>query len=119
MKKVSTVDEYLDELAPEVRVGLDHLRAVIKKAAPTSTEKISYNMPGFFDNGVICWMAAFKNHYALFFRPAVYDGFRDELSKYEMTKSSLHIPYGKKFPAALLTKMVKRVVAENAAKKKK
>lgn len=114
-----TVDEYLDGLDPDVRVGLDHLRAVIRKAAPDATEKISYNMPGFFDNGVICWMAPFKNHYALFFRPAVYDGFREELSTYEMTKSSIHIPYGKKFPAALLTKMVKQVVRTNRMNKKK
>lgn len=113
-----TVDEYLDDLEPEVRVGLDHLRAVIKKAAPNATEKISYNMPGFFDNGVICWIAPFKNHYAVFFRPAVNDAFQDELSKFERTKSSIHIPYGKKFPSTLLTKMVKHVVRENRQKRK-
>ncbi len=119
MQKPASVDEYLDVLEPNVRECLEHLRVTIKKAAPDATEKISYNMPGFQDHGVICWYAAFKNHYSLFFRPKVHEEFADALSAFERTKSAIHIPYDRKFPAPLLTKMVKHVVLTNRMNKKK
>lgn len=116
MKKYRTVEEVIADADPELRPTLEALRAAIRKAIPDVEERISYNMPGYRLHGVVMWWSVFKNHYSLFFRPAVKDHFAEELSAYSQTKSAIHIPKNKRFPVGLLTRMVRYVARQNQQK---
>ena len=61
-----TIDAYLATFPPKIRAILKKIRATVKKAAPQATEKISYRMPAFFQDGILIYFAAFKNHIGIF-----------------------------------------------------
>ena len=113
LPKYATVDDYLMALPVESRDKLIKMREAIRKAAPMAEESISYGMPAFKQNGVICWYAAAKNHYALYIVPALKNVFKDKLTDYSQTKSAIHFSYAKPVPVKLITDIVKYKVKEN------
>src|SRR5713101_4779863 len=57
MKKVASVDEYLESVPKEMRTALNKLRRTIKAAAPDAEEVISYRharVPAERNPGVLC-----------------------------------------------------------------
>lgn len=48
---MSAVDDYLDGLALDQRMALEHVRAVIAAAAPDAEEGTSYGGPAFIHHG--------------------------------------------------------------------
>jgi uncharacterized protein YdeI (YjbR/CyaY-like superfamily) len=61
------VDAYIDRAAPFAKPVLQHIRALVHKACPGAQENIKWGMPFFEYKGIICNMAAFKNHCSLGF----------------------------------------------------
>ena len=55
-------DTYISNAAPFAQPILKHLRELIHKACPEVAETIKWGFPHFEFKGVICSMAAFKNH---------------------------------------------------------
>ncbi|MGZ6019991.1 MAG: DUF1801 domain-containing protein, partial [Phenylobacterium sp.] len=49
----ASVDGYIERCKPEVQAVLRDIRAVIRRAAPEATERLSYNMPTFFMGRVL------------------------------------------------------------------
>jgi uncharacterized protein YdhG (YjbR/CyaY superfamily) len=115
--KPQTIDEYLAPLRREKRVALEKLRRVIKSAAPTAEECISYGIPGFRLNGkLLVSFGAAANHCA--FYPGSYPlkAHQDELKNYDTSKGTVRFPAESPLPAALVRKLVKSRVAEHATK---
>ncbi len=112
----TTIDEYISQYPPDVQRILTKLRAVIRKAAPQATEKISYRMPGFHLNGQLVWFAVQKGYIGFYPTGSGVSAFQKELAAYEQTKGSIHFPLDKPMPYALITKIVKFRVAENLKK---
>ncbi|GEO02550.1 hypothetical protein AAE02nite_02140 [Adhaeribacter aerolatus] len=56
------VTAYLQHAAPFAQPILTHLRQVVHAACPEVTETIKWGFPNFQYNGIVCSMAAFKNH---------------------------------------------------------
>lgn len=48
-----TTDEYIERLTGVAREKIEELRKIIKSVVPEATEKISYSMPAFDQNGII------------------------------------------------------------------
>ena len=96
------------------------LRKLIGSAIPDATEVISYQMPGYKLNGMVCWYAAFKEHISLFIPPTYQIPFLKELKAFDCSKSGIRIPYGDPIPELLFTNMVKHAAKStlNKAKKK-
>ncbi len=116
-RKPETIDDYLASIPQPARDTLTKLRKIIKAAAPDATEKISWQMPTFNQQGGLVGFAAFKNHCSLFVMSGSFlDRYREELNSYEMTKSAIHFPSDKPLPAALVRKIVRARIAENAKK---
>jgi len=112
-----TVDEYLAGIPEPARGTLNQVRAVIRSAAPPeAVETISYGMPAFKYKGVLVWFAAFSNHCSLFPTASVINAFKKELKSFVTSKGTVHFPPDKPLPAALIKKMVKMRVAQNASK---
>jgi uncharacterized protein YdhG (YjbR/CyaY superfamily) len=111
-------DEYLAAVPEPARSILNKMRAAIRSAMPPeATETISYGMPAFKHKGVRVWFAAFSNHCSLFPGASVIEAFKDELKYFHTSKGTIRFPLDKLLPAALVKKLVKACIAENAHNK--
>jgi len=118
MNASASVDDYLAAIPEERRAVMEALRQTIKAAAPDATELISYGMPAFKSHGqFLVSYDAYKNHYSLFpASEAVVEACGNELKPYLTGKGTISFRADNPLPAALVTKIVKVRVAENAAR---
>jgi uncharacterized protein YdhG (YjbR/CyaY superfamily) len=118
MATPTTVDEYLVALPRDQRVALQELRETIAAAAPGATETISYQMPAFkLDGRFLVSFAAFKDHCSFF--PAstnVIKALGEQLKPYLSGKGTMRFTVDAPIPSALVRKVVRARIAENAAK---
>ena len=116
-----SVEDYLAALPEASRAALEKLRKTIKAAAPDATETISYQMPTFTDHGrSLVSYAAFKDHCSLFpASQAVKDALGDELKPYVTGKATIRFHPDKPLPDALVKRIVKARIEENAARRRR
>ncbi|MEO7209721.1 MAG: YdeI/OmpD-associated family protein [Chitinophagaceae bacterium] len=69
-KKNILVDEYIHKSADFAKPILEHFRSLVHTVCPQITETIKWGFPNFEYKGIVCSMAAFKNHCAISFRKA-------------------------------------------------
>jgi uncharacterized protein YdeI (YjbR/CyaY-like superfamily) len=67
VKKNPSFDAYIKGAAPFAQPILKHLRELVHKACPEVEETIKWGFPHFDYKGIMCSMAAFKNHCAFGF----------------------------------------------------
>ena len=120
MEKPTSVDDYLAGLPDDERAVLEKLRATIRAAAPTATEKISYGMPTFHLNGNLVYYAAFKDHCSFFpGSTKVMADHAEDLAPFEVSKGTIRFSVDRPLPSALVKKMVKERIAENESKRRR
>lgn len=56
------IDAYIAHAAPFAQPILTHLRTVVHAACPEVEETLKWGMPTFMHHGILCGMAAFKQH---------------------------------------------------------
>jgi uncharacterized protein YdeI (YjbR/CyaY-like superfamily) len=56
------IDEYIKKSAPFAQPILKHLRMLVHKACPQIEETMKWSFPHFDYKGILCSMAAFKQH---------------------------------------------------------
>lgn len=115
-----TPDEYLASLSPEARTVLETVRSTIRQAVPEAEEVISYQIPAFKHHGFVWYYSAYKNHFSLSCPPpfTVFEVFKDELSRYKMSKSTIQFPFSEPVPVDLIGKMAAFRAAQNAERTK-
>lgn len=107
------VDEYIAKYSEDVRQRLRDIRRAIQRAAPGSTETVSYfQMPGYFYqgydyNGMFAWFSFKKPYVRLHVRPPVLEENKQNLGGYRSTKAIISFPVDKTIPSALVKKLVK------------
>src|SRR5439155_24664333 len=113
------IEDYLAALPDEQRAALEKLRTTIRVAAPQATEKISYAMPAFQQDGrFLVSYAAFKDHCSLYpASTAVMEALGDELMPYFSGKGTLRFRVDDPIPTPLVQKIVRVRLQENAARK--
>ncbi len=119
MQAPTSVDEYLAALAPTQRSALERLRRTIRAAAPETTEALYYRMPAFRDHGrALVAYAAFTDHCSLFpLSTEVIEAHAEELQPYRTSKGTIHFTADRPLPAALVRRLVRARLAENAARR--
>ncbi len=102
------VDKYLRDVEEPQRSALQALRRTILEILPEAEQVISYGVPAFRVRGeTVAGFAAFKTHLSyLPFSGSVLGQLADELDGYTMTKSSLHFPFDRSLPKALVRKLI-------------
>jgi uncharacterized protein YdhG (YjbR/CyaY superfamily) len=111
--KPKSTDAYLVALSHAQRAALQTLREMIKAAAPTAEECISYNLPAFRHNGkLLVAYGAAANHCA-FYPGSVLQTLKQELKDYDISKGTIRFPADKPLPQALVRKLVKLRMATN------
>ncbi|PKO98168.1 MAG: hypothetical protein CVU14_08460 [Bacteroidetes bacterium HGW-Bacteroidetes-9] len=113
------IDSYIAGFPEDIRNLQTKLRAVIKKAAPEATEKISYSMPTFYQHGNLVHFAAYKNHVGFYPAASGIEAFKAELSAYKWSKGTIQFPLGKPLPVDLITRIVQFRLEENRQKVQK
>jgi Uncharacterized conserved protein len=111
-----TIDEYISQFPPEIQEKLEAVRKVLKESAPEAEERISYQMPAFFQNGVLVYFAALKNHIGFYPTAIGIVNFKEELSDYKTSKGAVQFPLSKPIPYELISRIVKSRIDENKLK---
>lgn len=102
-------DEYIRTFPKEVQEGLELIRRTVKEAVPEATEGISYQIPVFEYHGKLVYYSAYTKHYSLSFPPpfTVFEAFKEQLSRYAVSKSAVQFPMSEPLPVDLIAKMAK------------
>jgi uncharacterized protein YdhG (YjbR/CyaY superfamily) len=119
-----TADEYVATFPKAVQEGLEQIRQAVKNAEPGAEEIISYQLPAFEYHGKLIYYSAYTKHYSLSFPPpfTIFEAFKEQLSRYEVSKSAIQLPMNEPLPLELIGELVKYRATENrgnAARKKK
>ncbi|HYU64574.1 MAG TPA: DUF1801 domain-containing protein [Verrucomicrobiae bacterium] len=101
------VDAYIAAAPKAAQPLLRQLREMIREEAPDAEEKISYGIPFYEYRGRLVYIAAHKQHVALY--PA---GDANGLEVYLTQKSTLRFPIGQRLPIARIRKLIKARVKE-------
>lgn len=56
------IDAYIEKSAPFAKPIMEHLRELVHKACPQVEENVKWGFPHFEYKGILCSMAAFKQH---------------------------------------------------------
>jgi uncharacterized protein YdhG (YjbR/CyaY superfamily) len=112
----TTVDEYISLCPQDVQPVLLEIRSVIKETAPAAVERISYQMPGYYQNGYLVWFGLHQNHIGFYPTGSGIEAFKEELAAYKRSKGAVQFPLDRPIPYELIRKIVKYRVAENLKK---
>lgn len=104
--KQDSIDEYIAAQAEDVQPVLQRIRETIRAAAPEATEKISWQMPTFWQGENLIHFAAFKKHIGLYPGGEATTEFADRLSGYKTSKGAIQLPLGKPIDYELITDIV-------------
>lgn len=118
--KARAFDAYFAALTDDQRTALQELRKAIHAAAPRAEEYIYYRLPAFrLDGQGLVAMGAAAKHCALYpMSSATIAAHRADLKDYDTSPGTIRFPPDKPLPGALVRKLVKARIAENAARRK-
>ena len=107
MQKPNSIDEYIAIQPEDVRPLLQRIREVIHAAAPEATEKISWQMPTFWQTENLIHFAAHKKHIGLYPGGEATSEFAERLTGYKTSKGAIQFPLGKPIDYELITDIVR------------
>jgi len=116
--KTKTIDEYLAALSEDKRAALEKLRQTIRALAPKAEECISYGLCAFRLQGhPLVAFGAWADHCSFYPMSAhTITTHKDALRQYHTSKGTIRFTPEKPLPAALVRKLVKARIAENATR---
>lgn len=113
-----SIDDYILSFPKATQKALREMRAIVRKEAPQAQEKISYQMPTFFLNGNLVHFAGYEKHVGFYPTPSAIATFKSAVSLYKYAKGSVQFPLDEPLPKALIARIVRFRVKENANPKK-
>lgn len=119
--KYETVEQYFASFPEDIQKGLASIRDAIKQSVPEAEEALSYQLPAFKYHGMLIYYSAYKNHYSISFPPPfkVFEVFKEQLTPYEMSKTTVQFPMDKPLPLDLIGEMAQYRANENVETEKK
>lgn len=121
MKSYKSITEYIAAAEKSSQKFLREFRALVRDLVPKGTEAIRYGMPTLqIDGANVLHYAAMKNHFGFYPTPSGIKEFESDLNKLNIdySKGCIRFPYTKPLPIALIKKIVKFRVKEEAALQK-
>ena len=102
-----TIDEYIAEQSPNIQPLLQQIRATIRAAAPDATEKISWNMPTFWQGENLVHFAANKKHIGIYPGGKAVGVFAERLTDYKTSKGAIQFLLDKPIDHELIADIVR------------
>jgi len=107
-----TIDAYIAQFTEEKQNVLKKVHQIIKRNAPAATEKMSYQMPCFWQGTNLIYFAAMKDHLGIYPTNSVIIEFADKLIDYKTSKGAIRFPWNKAIPYDLIAEITRFRVAE-------
>lgn len=106
-EKKNSVDEYIAAQPEEIQPILERIRKTIRETAPEAIEKISWQMPTYWQGENLIHFAAFKKHIGLYPGGEATTEFAERLTGYKTSKGTIQLPYGKEVDHQLIADIVR------------
>jgi uncharacterized protein YdhG (YjbR/CyaY superfamily) len=103
---MDAIDEYIAGQSADVQTRLTQIRETIRSAAPEATEKISYQMPTFWQSENLIHFAAFKEHIGIYPGAEATVVFADRLAAYKTSKGTIRLPLDRPIDHQLIRDIV-------------
>lgn len=116
MKKVTSIDEYIESSPDYAQAHLYKLNEILSKEAPSGTGVIKWNVPIYWLNDVIFGFSALKHHISFGPGELAISHFEAELGSFKCGKGTLQLPYDTKLPVSLIRKIAKFCVQLHSEK---
>ena len=116
--KAETIDQYIAGQNEEVQPILHRIREVIRAAAPDAKERMSWQIPTFWQGENLIHFAAFKKHISIFPGGEAATFLADRLTEYKTAKGTIQFPLDKPIPYDLIGEIARWRVAAVMDKKK-
>jgi len=100
--EVKTVDDYIWQFSSEKQQLLQKIRETIQAALPEAEERISYDMPLFWQLESLIWFAGMKDHIGIYPTNSGISAFAQELKAYKPSKGAFQIPWDEDVPYTLI-----------------
>jgi uncharacterized protein YdhG (YjbR/CyaY superfamily) len=113
--KSAEVDAYIARFPKPVQALLRKVRRTVRTAAPDATELISYRIPAYRQNRILVYFAGFKAHVGLFPPVRGNAALERAVAKYAGPKGNLRFPYDEPLPHALIARIVRHKLRQDAA----
>ncbi|GEM_PF-410185 len=102
------VSAYIVAAGPARKQVLEHLREIIKRAAPSANESMVYRMPTYMNGDKFCAFANQKTYVSVYLGDAkVADAVRRQHPQVKGGKTCLNFPDGSEIPFATIERAVK------------
>ena len=105
--KLNDIDEYIAALPEDVRPLLQKIRETIHAAVPEATEKMSWQMPTFWQGENIIQFAAYKKHIGVYPGAEATAAFAERLKNYKFSKGTIQLPLDKPIDYELIADLVR------------
>lgn len=109
---LNTIHEYIESQPEEVRPLLEKVYGTIREEAPEAIEKISWQMPTFWQGENLIHFAAFKKHIGIYPGDLTDTPFADKLDGYHTSKGAIQFPYAQPIPYELIAEITRYRVLE-------
>ncbi len=108
------IDEYLSKLNGDEKQTLETLRKDIRKIIPGVKERISYKIPVFRTKRDVIGFAATKKGLSIYtMSPELIKEFKNELSLYKISGTTIHFTPENLLPFDVLEKIINFKIKEN------
>ena len=115
--KLETIDEYIQEQPEEVQPILHRIREVIGASAPDATQRMSWQMPTFWQGENLIHFAAFKRHIGLYPGAEATAFFAHRLTEYKVAKGTIQLPLDRDIPYDLIAEITRWRVGQVSGEK--
>ena len=114
--KPTDIDAYIARFPIDVQAILEQVRTAIRNAAPDATEVISYQMPAFKQHGILVYFAGWQKHIGLYPPISGNKPLEKAVARFAGPKGNLQFPLDEPMPLALIERIVKLRVKQDAEK---
>jgi len=114
----NTIDEYITGQPIEVQPLLQKIRETIRAVAPDATEKISWQLPTFWQGENLIHFAAFKKHISIFPGDLTISPFEERLEGYKKARGTVQFPLSKPIDYELIADIARWRVSCVESKRK-
>jgi uncharacterized protein YdhG (YjbR/CyaY superfamily) len=104
---LKSIDEYIAAQPQGIRPLLQSIRETIRAAAPEAIEKISWQMPTFWQGENLIHFAAFKKHIGLYPGGEATTEFAERLAGYRTSKGTIQLTLDKPIDYELISDIVR------------
>jgi uncharacterized protein YdhG (YjbR/CyaY superfamily) len=116
--KIETIDQYIAGQTEDIQPVLQKIRDTIRTAAPDAAERMSWQMPTFWQGENLIHFAAFKKHIGIYPGGEATAVFADRLTDYKTAKGTIQLLLDKPIPYGLIAEITQWRVAVAEKKRK-